>query len=47
MKLNHINLTVTEVQDASNFLVKYFGMQSMGGKRDGFLTDENDGGDPC
>ena len=44
MKLNHINLTVTDVQDASNFLVNYFGMRSMGGKKGmGFLTDEEDG----
>ena len=44
MKLNHINLTVTDVQEASNFLVKYFGMRSMGGNKGmGFLTDEEDG----
>lgn len=46
MKLNHINLTVTDVQEASSFLVKYFGMRSMGGNKGmGFLTDEeNDWG---
>lgn len=44
MKLNHINLTVTDVQEASNFLVNYFGMRSMGGNKGmGFLTDEEDG----
>lgn len=44
MKLNHINLTVTDVQEASKFLVKYFGMRSMGGNKGiGFLTDEEDG----
>jgi hypothetical protein len=44
MKLNHINLTVTDVEVASNFLVKYFGMRSMGGNKGmGFLTDEQDG----
>jgi lactoylglutathione lyase len=44
MKLNHINLTVTDVQEASEFLVKYFGMRSMGGNKGmGFLTDEEDG----
>ncbi len=44
MKLNHINLTVTDVQEASDFLVKYFGMRSMGGNKGmGFLTDEDDG----
>ena len=43
MKLNHINLTVTDVQEASDFLVKYFGMRSMGGNKGmGFLTDEQD-----
>ena len=31
MKLNHINLTVTDVQAASDFLVKYFGLRDMGG----------------
>jgi lactoylglutathione lyase len=44
MKLNHINLTVTNVDEASNFLVKYFGMQNMGGNKGmGFLTDEENG----
>jgi catechol 2,3-dioxygenase-like lactoylglutathione lyase family enzyme len=44
MKLNHINLTVTDVQAASDFLVQYFGMRSMGGNKGmGFLTDEEDG----
>lgn len=44
MKLNHINLTVTDVQEASDFLVKYLGMRSMGGNKGmGFLTDEEDG----
>jgi catechol 2,3-dioxygenase-like lactoylglutathione lyase family enzyme len=44
MKLNHINLTVTDVQEASDFLVNYFGMRSMGGNKGmGFLTDEEDG----
>ena len=43
MKLNHINLTVTDVQAASDFLVKYFGMRNMGGNQGmGFLTDEQD-----
>ena len=44
MKLNHINLTVTDVPQATDFLVKYFGMRSMGGNKGmGFLTDEEDG----
>jgi len=30
MKLNHINLTVTDVQEASDFLVKYFGTFHIG-----------------
>lgn len=42
MKLNHINLTVTDVQAASDFLVKYFGMRNMGGNEGmGFLTDDD------
>jgi catechol 2,3-dioxygenase-like lactoylglutathione lyase family enzyme len=44
MKLNHMNLAVTNVQEASDFLVNYFGMRSMGGNQGmGFLTDEQDG----
>lgn len=40
MKLNHLNLTVTDVRAASEFLVKYFGMRDMGGNSGmGFLTD--------
>ena len=43
MKLNHINLTVTDVEGASDFLVKYLGMRSMGGNKGmGFLTDDED-----
>ena len=43
MKLNHINLTVTDVQEASAFLVKYFEMRNMGGNAGmGFLTDDED-----
>ncbi|HET6597449.1 MAG TPA: VOC family protein [Anaerolineales bacterium] len=43
MKLNHINLTVIDVQEASDFLVNYFGMRNMGGNKGmGFLTDEKD-----
>lgn len=29
MKLNHLNLTVTDVPAASDFLTTYFGLQSM------------------
>lgn len=44
MKLNHMNLTVSDVQKAANFLVNYFGMQHMGGNKGmAFLTDEVDG----
>jgi catechol 2,3-dioxygenase-like lactoylglutathione lyase family enzyme len=43
MKLNHINLTVTDVNAASEFLVRYFGMRSMGGNAGmGFLTDDDE-----
>jgi hypothetical protein len=31
MKLNHINLTVTDVPGTVKFLEKYFGLQSQGG----------------
>jgi lactoylglutathione lyase len=34
LKLNHINLTVTNVLDAEKFLVKYFGMQSQRSEKD-------------
>ena len=30
MKLNHLNLTVTDVAEAHDFLEKYFGLRSMG-----------------
>ena len=44
MKLNHINLTVTDVEEASNFLIKYFGMRKLRGNKGlGLLTDEQDG----
>jgi lactoylglutathione lyase len=42
MKLNHLNLTVTDVLETQAFLEKYFGMQNMGGNKNiAFLTDEN------
>ena len=41
MKLNHLNLTVTDVPETHTFLEKYFGLQSMGcNKNMGFLTDD-------
>lgn len=33
MKLNHINLTVTDVTAAAAFLEKYFGMRDLGGNK--------------
>jgi lactoylglutathione lyase len=42
MKLNHLNLTVTDVAETQQFLEKYFGLQNMGGNKNiGFLSDEN------
>lgn len=42
MKLNHLNLTVTDVPETQNFLKTYFAMQDMGGNKNmAFLTDEN------
>ena len=42
MKLNHLNLTVTDVQAASTFLETYFGLRSMGGNAGmAFLSDDN------
>lgn len=45
MKLNHLNLAVTDVRAASEFLEKYLGMRRVGGNAGmAFLTDEPDGG---
>lgn len=42
MKLNHLNLTVTDVRAASTFLETYFGLRSTGGNAGmAFLTDDN------
>src|SRR5688572_29191164 len=42
MRLNHVNLTVTDVQAASQFLERYFELRSMGGNAGmAFLTDDN------
>jgi lactoylglutathione lyase len=42
MNLNHLNLTVTDVQETRKFLEKYFGMRGKGGNDNiAFLTDEN------
>ncbi len=43
MKLNHINLTVTDVEAAARFLETYMGMRYQGGNRGmGFLYDDDD-----
>ena len=42
MKLNHVNLTVTDVRAAGGFLEKYFDLRSMGGNAGmAFLTDDD------
>ena len=42
MKLNHLNLTVSDVPASHEFLQKYFRMQSLGGNNSiAFLTDDN------
>lgn len=42
MKLNHINLTVTDVTAAASFLEKYFGMKYQGGNKGmAFLFDDD------
>jgi lactoylglutathione lyase len=45
MKLNHLNLTVSNVPDAHRFLEKYFGLRGFKGMepRDGmsFMSDDN------
>jgi catechol-2,3-dioxygenase len=42
MKVNHINLTVTDVQAANAFLEKYFALRGMGGNAGmAFLSDED------
>jgi len=42
MKLNHLNLTVTDVRAASTFLETYFGLRSTGGNAGmAFLTDDD------
>jgi catechol 2,3-dioxygenase-like lactoylglutathione lyase family enzyme len=42
MKLNHLNLTVTDVLVAKQFLETYFGLHNQGGgKKLSFLSDDN------
>jgi lactoylglutathione lyase len=43
MKLNHLNLTVTDVAAARDFLEAYFGLRRMGGNDNiALLLDDND-----
>jgi catechol 2,3-dioxygenase-like lactoylglutathione lyase family enzyme len=42
MKLNHLNLTVTDVPQAHEFLQKYFGLRDKGGNKNiAFLSDDD------
>jgi lactoylglutathione lyase len=42
MRLNHVNLTVTDVAAAARFLESYFGLRAGGGNAGmAFLTDED------
>lgn len=42
MKLNHLNLTVTDVPEAHAFLAKYFELRDGGGNKNiAFLYDDN------
>jgi lactoylglutathione lyase len=42
MKLNHVNLTVTDVRAAAEFLERYFGLIPQGGNAGmAFLTDDD------
>ena len=43
MKLNHINLTVTDVEAAAGFLATYFGLQNDGGNKGMALLRDDDG----
>lgn len=42
MKLNHLNLTVTDPMEIHDFLAKYFGLRSLGGNKNmAFLADDD------
>ena len=43
MKINHLNLTVTNPAETQEFLVRYFGLKPMGkaSKNMAFLSDDN------
>ncbi len=43
MKLNHVNLTVTDVPAAAQFLEKYFGLRSQGGNKGFIVLFDDDG----
>ena len=43
MKLNHLNLTVTDVPAAGSFLEKYFGLRRMGGNAGMAFYSDDDG----
>lgn len=44
MKLNHVNLTVTDVPAARSFLEKYFGLRIAGERGDAFAAMFDDDG---
>ncbi|GBG06385.1 glyoxalase/bleomycin resistance/dioxygenase family protein [Paenibacillus agaridevorans] len=44
MKLNHVNLTVTDVAAARDFLQKYFGLKDGGGRGNSFAALFDDDG---
>ena len=44
MKLNHVNLTVTDVSEARAFLAKYFGLRSTAGGSDSIAVLFDDDG---
>ena len=43
MKLNHVNLTVTDATEAAAFLEKYFGMTNQGGDQKFTALFDDDG----
>ncbi|MDQ0268155.1 VOC family protein [Cytobacillus purgationiresistens] len=44
MKLNHLNLTVNDVQESRDFLETYFGMKCIGSRGDAFAALFDDDG---
>jgi lactoylglutathione lyase len=42
MRLNHLNLTVTDVRAAAEFLEKYFGLRHMGGNAGMVVLTDDD-----